>query len=225
MGYHITFRQLQIFSSVAKHLSFTLAAEELHLSQPAVSMQVKQMENLIGSSVTEKIGKKLFLTEVGKVMLEYADNILSSKEALEETLASLEGTETGHLNLAVPETANQFVTLLLAQFRIIHPGISFNLQIHNRNGLLDCLKNNTADLVIMGQTPDELELVSDSFMNNPLVVIGPPNKHPAAKKTINLSELAFDSGAGSNDFYGKTKSLQVYTTALSDAELTSLTTI
>lgn len=189
MGHPITFRQLEIFNSVAKHLSYTRASEELHLSQPAVSMQIKQMENLIDCALTEKIGKKLYLTDVGKVMWEYSQLILSSKTAMEETLASMQGTEKGHLRLAVPETANQFVTLLLAEFKKSHPGISFELQIHNRKGLLEALKNNDSDLVIMGQTPDDMELIIKPFMNNPLVIIAPFNHPLSKKKSIQLSDL------------------------------------
>jgi len=189
MSYPITFRQLEIFACVAKHLSFTQASEELHLSQPAVSMQVKQMEHLTGFSLTEKIGKKLFLTEAGKIILDYAEQALAAKESMEETLTALEGKETGSLNLAVPETANQFVTLLLARFKKQHPGISFNLQIHNRKGLLNCVKTNSTDLVIMGATPPELELVTKPFMNNPLVVIAPPDHPLCTQKLIPLVKL------------------------------------
>lgn len=189
MSYPITFRQLEIFACVAKHLSFTQASEELHLSQPAVSMQVKQMEHLTGFPLTEKIGKQLFLTEAGKIMLDYAEQILASKDALGETLIALEGKEKGHLDLAVPETANQFVTLLLAQFIKSYPGISFNLQVHNRKGLLNCIKNNLTDLVIMGTTPAEMDLVTEPFMNNPLLVIAPPNHPLCSRKFIRLQDL------------------------------------
>jgi len=189
MTYPITFRQLEIFACVAKHLSFTKASEELHLSQPAVSMQVKQLEHLVDYPLTEKMGKQLFLTEVGKIILQYANQTLAAKKVLEETLSSLDGTEKGHLNIAVPETANQFVTLLLAQFRKLHPGISFDLQIHNRKGLLDCIKNNSADLIIMGTTPAEMELITEPFMNNPLVIIAPPNHALCTQKNICLDEL------------------------------------
>ena len=189
MSYPFTFRQLEIFACVAKYLSFTQAANVLHLSQPAVSMQVKQLEHLTGFSLTEKIGKQFFLTEAGKIIVQYAEQTLASKEAVEQTLLALEGHEKGHLNLAVPETANQFVTLLLAQYRKLHPGISFDLQIHNRQGLLNCIKQNTADLIIMGTTPAELELVTESFMNNPLVIIAPPNHPLCSQKLINLEQL------------------------------------
>jgi len=159
------------------------------LSQPAVSMQVKQIEHLIDKPLTEKIGKKLFLTDAGTIMRDYADKILSQRRALGDSLQSLDGIQTGHISIAVPETANQFVTLILAQFRKQHPGISFNLQIYNRKGLLNCLKKNTADLVIMGQTPINMELVTKQFMKNPLVIIAPP-KHPLArKKQLKLIEL------------------------------------
>ncbi len=189
MNYPITFRQLEIFNSVARHLSYTRASEELHLSQPAVSMQVKQMEHLIDTPLTEKIGKKLYLTEVGHLVFNYSTQVIASKAAMEESLAALKGTETGHLRIAVPETANQFVTLLLAQFRQRHPGISFELLIHNREGLLRCLKNNLADLIIMGQTPSDMELKTEAFMNNPLVIIAPPNHPLSDKKDIRLQDL------------------------------------
>jgi len=189
MGYPITFRQLEIFNSVARHLSYTRASEELHLSQPAVSMQVKQMESLIDAKLTEKIGKKLFLTDIGVTMFEYSTQVISSKIAMEETLSAMQGKEKGHLRLAVPETANQFMTLLLARFRKRHSGISFELQIHNRNGLLKCLRENLADLVIMGQTPDDIDLTTISFMNNPLVIIAPPGHALSNKKSIKLSDL------------------------------------
>ncbi|RLA02953.1 MAG: LysR family transcriptional regulator, partial [Gammaproteobacteria bacterium] len=103
--------------------------------------------------------------------------------------SSLEGTEKGHLNLAASETASHFITLLLAQFRKIHPGITFNLQIHNRKGLLNCLKSNQVDLVIMGQTPKDMDLISEPFMNNPLVIIGPGEQNSKLSGIKKLSEL------------------------------------
>ena len=189
MSYHATFRQLEIFASVAKHLSITRASESLHLSQPAVSMQIKQIEHLLGMPLLEKYGKKLYLTEAGKIMREHAEKMLSSQAVLEETLAKLSGAEKGHLNLAVPETANQFVTLLLAQFCRHHPGISFHLENHNRAGLLDCIKENAIDLVIMGQTPAEMDLVTKAFMKNPLVIIAPPDHPLSNEQNISLHEL------------------------------------
>lgn len=189
MSCHATFRQLEIFLIVSKHLSFTRASEMLFLSQPAVSMQIKQLEHLVGMPLFEKIGKKLYLTEAGKVMRDHAGEVLSAQRAFEETLAKLAGAESGHFNLAVPETAIQFVTLILAQFCRQHPGISFHLEIHNRAGLLDCLKENATDLTIMGQTPADMDLVTQAFMKNPLVIIAPPDHALNAKQNISLHEL------------------------------------
>ncbi len=189
MKYPITFRQLEIFASVARQLSITHAAETLHLSQPAVSMQIKQIENLIGMPVLEKKGKKLYLTEAGRILRNFAEKTLSSHRMLEENLAQLSGALMGHLRLAVPETANQFVTLLLAQFCKNHSGIGFQLEIHNRSGLLECLKENSVDLVIMGQTPSGMGLITQSFMKNPLVIIAPPDHVLCLKQSIKLEQV------------------------------------
>lgn len=189
MTCHASFRQLEIFGVVSKHLSFTRASELLYLSQPAVSMQIRQLEQLVGMPLFEKIGKKLSLTEAGKVMREHAEGVLAAQRAFEETLAKLAGAEAGHFNLAVPETAIQFVTLTLAQFGRQHPGIGFHLEIHNRAGLLECIKENSTDLTIIGQTPAELDLVARDFMKNPLVIIAPPDHPLSAQKNVSLSEL------------------------------------
>jgi len=189
MRYPITFRQLVIFREVARSGSFTLAAKQLHLSQPAISMQVKQMEHLIDSPLTERIGKKIRLTEIGNIVLDYSEKILANKEAMEQTITSMLGTNQGTFQLAVPDTANQFVTLLLARFRKAHPGITIHLQIHNRAGLLQALENNTTDMVIMGQPPKQLELIATRFMSNPLVAIGHPENPLCHKQQIPLSEV------------------------------------
>lgn len=189
MSIHITFRQLEIFTCVAKQLSITRAAEFLHLSQPAVSMQVKQVENLIGMPLLEKNGKKINLTSAGTLLQDYAEKMLASHSILEQHLAKLAGAEEGHLNLVVPETANQFVTLILAQFSKLHPGISFHLEIHNREGLLESLKDHTTDLAIMGQVPLELDFVTKAFMKNPLVIIAQPDHPLCRKQKISLHEL------------------------------------
>lgn len=189
MANPLTFRQLEIFACVAKHLSITRASESLHLSQPAVSMQIKQIEHLLGMPLLEKKGKKFTLTEAGRIIKQHAEKILSSQVALEETLAKLSGAEKGHLNLAVPETANQFVTLLLAQFSRLHPGISFHLDIQNRMRLLDSIEENSTDLVIMGQSSAEMDLVSQPFMKNPLVIISSPDFAAHAEQNISLQQL------------------------------------
>lgn len=189
MSLPLTIRQLQIFQKVAEELSFTRAAKSLHLSQPAVSMQVKQLEDICGLPLFETIGKSVSLTEAGTEMLRLGRQVLANLAEMEEVLAAISGVEAGTLNLAVPETAHQFMTMVLAEFRKAHPNIRFNLLIANRQGLLDHLQNNTTDLVIMGQPPDNAALNSIGFMDNPLVVIAAPDHSLSRKKRIPLTEL------------------------------------
>ena len=189
MSLSLTIRQLQIFQQVAEELSFTRAAKSLHLSQPAVSMQVKQLEEISGLPLFETVGKSVSLTEAGKEMLRLGRQVLANLDEMEEVLAALSGIEAGTLNLAVPETAHQFMTHVLAEFRQAHPNIRFNLLIANRQGLLDHLRNNTTDLVIMGQPPDGAGLNSIGFMDNPLVVIAAPAHPLSRQKSIPLTEL------------------------------------
>ena len=152
-------------------------------------MQVKQLEGICGLPLFETIGKSVSLTEAGTEMLRLGRQVLANLGEMEEVLAALSGVEAGTLNLAVPETAHQFMTLVLAEFRKAHLNIRFNLLIANRQGLIDHMQSNTTDLVIMGQPPDDAGLNSISFMDNPLVVIAAPDHPLTRKKNIRLTEL------------------------------------
>lgn len=178
---NLTFRQLKVFEAVARHLSFTRAAEELHLSQPAVSMQVKQMENTVGLPLFEQTGKRIHLTEAGELMQHYsrviAEDLLEAEQALEE----LKGIEGGRLQISVASTVNYFATRLLSEFCGRHPGVRVVLDVSNRESLLHQLEENTTDIVLMGKPPDTLEVSAEAFMDNPLVVIAPAD-HPLAKR-------------------------------------------
>ena len=178
---HVTFRQLRVFESVARHLSYTRASEELHLSQPAVSMQVRQLEESIGLPLFEKLGKKIHLTEAGQEMYHYSQVISNQLREAEEVFEGLKGVTRGHLRISVASTANHFATRVLAAFTKAYPGTSFSLDVTNRKTLLRHLSENEADIVIMGRPPKEVEVTADAFMDNPLVVIAPPS-HPLFKE-------------------------------------------
>lgn len=186
---NVTFRQLKVFESVAKYLSYTQAAHALHLSQPAVSMQIKQLEGNIGLPLFEQVGKKIFLTEAGQEMNHYSRKISSQLDELDDVFEGLKGVSRGHLSISVASTANNFGTRLLAAFTKEYPGTSFSLDVTNRETLLRQLENNEKDLVIMGRPPEDLNLAVESFMDNPLVVIAPPNHPLATEKSIPLSRL------------------------------------
>ncbi len=187
---HITFRQLQVFEAVARHLSYTRAAEELHLTQPAVSMQVKQLESSVGLPLFEQIGKKIYLTEAGEAMLGHARTINRHLAAAAEEMNDLKGVDSGRLKVAIASTVNYFATRLLAEFAHSHPAVEISLDVTNRETLLRRLDDNAPDLVLMGKPPTGLDLVAAPFMDNPLVMIAPPDHRFANGRNIPLCELA-----------------------------------
>lgn len=186
---NITFRQLKVFEAVARHLSYTRAAQELHLTQPAVSMQIKQLEDNAGLPLFEQLGKKTFLTEAGREMYLYCRNIAEQLDEVEAVLEQLKGVQRGRLDISVASTANYFGTRLLAAFAKRYPGTSFSLDVTNRETLVSQLEHNEKDLVIMGKPPSRMDLAAEAFMGNPLVVIAPPDHPLAGRKNIPLAEL------------------------------------
>ena len=187
---NFTLRQLQVFEKVATHLNYSRAAEELYLSQPAVSMQIKQLEGHIGLPLFEQMGKKVFLTEAGRELYHYSRNIAQQLAEMEAMFDEMKGLGKGRLTLSVVNTANYFIPQLLAKFCKLHPGINVTLQVANRAAVLKQLADNNTDLAIMGQPPDNLDISAEPFMDNPLVVIAAPD-HPLARlKRVKFAQLA-----------------------------------
>ena len=184
-----TLHQLQIFEAIAQYGSFTRAAEELFLTQPTVSQQMKQLTKAIGVPLYEQIGKRIYLTDAGKAVLEVGRDISQRFNDLEMTLADIKGLKQGNLKLAAITTAKYFVPRILGTFRQRYPGINISLQIANRQQILDRLANNLDDLYFIGQPPDNLEINLRHFLDNPLVVIAPRNHPLAQEKLISLERL------------------------------------
>jgi DNA-binding transcriptional LysR family regulator len=171
-------------------LSFSRAAKELHLSQPGVSMQIKQLEETVGHALFEQLGKKMFLTEVGREVLRASQAIAQQLVDLEDTLNDLRGLKQGTLTVGVVSTVSYFAIRLISQFRQEHPEVRITLNVVNRETLLAQLANNEVDLALMGQPPVGHDLESTPFMENPLVVIA-PFSHPLAKqRDIPLARIA-----------------------------------
>ena len=189
----LTLRQFRVFDAVARHLSFSRAAEELHLSQPAVSMQVKGIEAILGVPLTEQLGKKIYLTDAGLEVLHASQAITARLDDLQHNLAQLRSVDTGRLNMAATSTVNAVATDILARFRGRHPGVAIHLDVSNRAAVLDQLVGNRIDLAIMGQVPDGLGLEATRFMDNPLVAIAPPGHPLVGKKRISVRDLASES--------------------------------
>ncbi len=185
----ITLRQLRIFEAVAKHGSISRAADELGLTQPAVSMQIKQMEDQLGLVVVEQVGKKFALTDAGHELCYHAVRV---GKQIADMLASMEQfreLERGVLRIAVVSTANYFLPPLIADFSAEHPGVRVSLKVANREAVLASVSSNEAELAILGHTPERVDMVAQCFMDNPLVVIAPPGHPRASVERIDLRHI------------------------------------
>jgi DNA-binding transcriptional LysR family regulator len=186
---HTTLHQLKVFETTARLGSFTKAAEELEITQPTVSSQVKQLTTAIGLPLFEQIGKQLYLTETGKELLLTCDGVFSHLDNFEMKVADLKGTKEGKLHLAVITTAKYFVLRLLGSFCKLYPDIDISLQVVNHQQIKQRMLNNQDDLFILSQPPTEIDLQCQSFLDNPLVVVARKD-HPLANRTqISLKEL------------------------------------
>jgi DNA-binding transcriptional LysR family regulator len=187
---NVTLRQLRIFEAVARHLSFSRAAEELHVTQPAVSMQVHALTEQAGVPLLEQIGKRIFLTAAGEELLRHTRRIIQQLHEADDALAAIRGAKGGRLTLGVVSTAQYFAPRLLVAFRKKYPDADLRLGVFNREALVHQLADNQIDLAIMGVPPKEVDTVAAVFADHPHVIVA-ASKHPlAAKKRITPAELA-----------------------------------
>lgn len=187
---NVTLRQLRVFEAVARHLSFSRAAEEMHLTQPAVSMQVGQLEEMVGLPLTEQLGKKIFLTHAGKEVARHARLVALQLREAEESLAAMRGVRGGELRIGVVSTAKYFAPRLLTDFRRVHPGVELRLGVHNRETIVRQLADNEIDLAIMGRPPLEFATVAETFAPHPLVIIAAADHPLAGRRRLEPSQLA-----------------------------------
>jgi LysR family transcriptional regulator, low CO2-responsive transcriptional regulator len=187
---NMTLRQLTLFKAVAQHLSFTRAAAELCLTQPAVSIQIKQLEGHVGMPLFEQIGKRIFLTDAGRALYEACGDIFARLETLETSLNELQGSIKGQLKISAVTTAGYFTPYLFKAFLQHYPEVHFNLHVTNRNNVLERLSSNEDDLVIMGQVPEHLHVTAHQFLENPLVVLASPEHPLVGQSNIPLARLA-----------------------------------
>ncbi|MGA7949521.1 MAG: LysR substrate-binding domain-containing protein [Thiobacillaceae bacterium] len=187
---HTTFRQFEVFEAIARLGSFTRAAEELHLTQPTVSMQIKKLTDAVGLPLFEQLGKRIHLTDAGHALFATCREISEQLSRFEMTVSDMKGLKKGRLRLAVVSTAKYFAPRLLGQFCQQYPGIEVALKVTNRQRVLERLLDNQDDLYITGQPPEELDVECLPFLENPLVVLAPIDHPLAGKKRIPLKRLA-----------------------------------
>jgi DNA-binding transcriptional LysR family regulator len=187
---HSTFRQLEVFDAIARLGSFTRAAEELYLTQPTVSMQVKKLTETVGLPLFEQVGKRIYLTDAGSALQTTCQEIFDRLNNFEMLIADMQGLKRGKLRLAVVTTAKYFAPRLLGPFCKQYPGIDVSLKVSNRENLLDRLSGNQDDLYVLGQPPDGLDAVNEPFLANPLVVLAPRDHPLAGQRNISLQRLS-----------------------------------
>jgi len=187
---HSTLRQLEVFETITRLGSFTRAAEELCVTQPTVSMQIKNLTDAIGLPLFEQIGKKMYLTEAGRELHQACLGIFEHLTQFEMIAADMKGLKAGKLRLAVVTTAEYFAPRLLGMFCQQYPEIEVSLEVSNRKHILDRLANNMDDLYILDLPPKSEEIIVQSFLQNPLVVLASVNHPLAKKKRITLKRIA-----------------------------------
>jgi DNA-binding transcriptional LysR family regulator len=188
----VSLRQLQVFEAVARLLSYTRAAEEMYLSQPTVSMQIKKLESDIGLPLTEQIGKKISLTDAGTAFYQASRDILGTLGRFEMLIDDQKGVRTGQLRIAVVTTANYFAPRLLGKFCQAYPGIKLSLDVANREHILERMTLNMDDLYLIGKPPESSELEFQPYLANPMVVVAPAGHKFASRKAIPLSDIAHE---------------------------------
>lgn len=187
---NITLRQLRVFAEVARRLSFARAAEALHLSPPAVSMQVKELEAAVDLPLFDRQGRRVTLTTGGEYLLVYARRMLATLKDAEDAMARLRHVETGLLNIGLVSTAKYFVPRLLARFREEHPAVEVRLQVGaNREQLYALLRGGEVDLAVMGRPPKEMATRAEPFAAHPLVFVAPPGHALLGHGPVPVAEL------------------------------------
>jgi DNA-binding transcriptional LysR family regulator len=186
---HATLRQLKVFEAVARLLSFSRAAEELHLTQPAVSTQVRKLEDHAGLALFEQFGKKIYLTPAGAELLDISRGIIQQFEVAESAMTQFKGVSGGKLNVAVISAGDYFFPRLLVEFIGRHQGVVLNFTVHNREGLLSHMAANLTDLAIMVRPPVEPDMVAEPFAPHPYVIVAAPTHALVGETGIRIERL------------------------------------
>lgn len=187
----LNLHQLATFQVVAKHCSYVRAAEELHFSQPAVSAQIRQLEETLAIKLFEQIGRKTYLTKAGEELYAYSQKIFAVIEETWDTMDALRSPNFGCLSVGADTTVGTYVIPgLLGQFRQIYPDVDITLDVVNRAALVDALVSNRIDLAIVGKVPDDVPVLIEPFALNELVLIAPPFHRLAERVNVSLAEVA-----------------------------------
>jgi DNA-binding transcriptional LysR family regulator len=187
---HGTLPQLRVFEASARLGSFTLAAQELHVSQPTASVQIKKLSETVGVALFEQVGKRIFLTDAGQRLYEGCHEVFRAFSTIEEALSGMRALESGRLRLAVSTTGMSFAPRLIGAFADLHPGVETSIQVHNRQTLVQRLTNNADDLYLFADSPEMEDVVAQELLPNPLVVLARDDHPLAGERNIAFERLA-----------------------------------
>ena len=186
---NLTLRQLRIFASAARQASFARAAEELHLTAPAVSMQIKELEQELGTDLFARIGRRVELTSAGEYFWVFVRKILSTLTEAESVMQRLQGAQTGTLKIGLVSTAKYSIPRMLGLFREEHPGVQIRIDVCNRDQLLTRLRDGEIDLAVMGRPPKHMDTRAEVFAHHPHAFVASPKHHLAQHKNIRAGAL------------------------------------
>jgi DNA-binding transcriptional LysR family regulator len=186
---HATLRQLKIFEAVARLSSFSRAAAELHLTQPAVSTQIRRLEEHAGNALFEQFGKKIYLTAAGTELLQFSRAIIEQFEAADRAMQQFQGVSGGQLNVGVISAGDYFFPRLLVEFASRHDNVTLNFTVHNRQGLLQHIVDNLTDLAVMVRPPTDLDTINRPFAPHPYVVVAAPSHPLVGSRQISSARL------------------------------------
>ncbi len=187
---NITFRQLRLFLALAETGSVSGAAKLMHVTQPTASMQLKDITESVGLPLYEVVSKKIYLTDMGKELATTARAIAQSWDSFEQNADAVKGLSRGKLKVAVVSTAKYFMPRLVGSFCQKYPEIDVSLEILNRDGVVQRLRDNMDDIYIMSKPPSDLDLSDEAFMPNPIVVIASTMDPLVKRVAVPLNELS-----------------------------------
>ncbi len=207
---NVTVRQLRVFATVARHLSFGRAAEELHLTAPAVSMQIRELERVIGLPLFDRSGRKVSLTITGEYFLVHARRVLGTLKSAEDQIAQLRAAESGPLAIGMLSTAQYFLPRLLAGFLENRRAVEVNLTLGNREALVESLHRNEVDLAVMGRPPKELDTRAEPFAVHPLGIVAAPTHKLAQLSRVPVALIANERFITREPGSGTRNAMEIY---------------
>lgn len=187
---NITFRQLRLFLALADTGSVSAAARASHVTQPTASMQLREVTQAAGVPLYELVARRIHLTEAGQELAKAARDMVRTWDAFEQYVDGAKGLTRGKLRIAVVSTAEYFIPRLTGSFCARHPGIDVAIEILNRDGVVQRLRDNLDDLCIMSRPPPDMDLLDEVLMPNPIVVITRSGDPLARRAPLSLKDLA-----------------------------------